>query len=159
MRLPNTVAEGSNTAESPAYRAARILARSYVMLLVCISLVAAISSISGIEVQLVGSEMAASDSMVEPSRGAIVLSGNEIPFAGLPALWLSEDQQWFTAWVIVTMIASMLSMPGPLKALLGSNRSRTDSEDAADRPVVNRILVAVSAWPLILLLVVTLPLA
>lgn len=147
MGALNTVTEGPSNPESTAYKAARVLARSYVAVLVCVSVLAALSTVLGFDPRI-----------VQP--GGVLLSGRaEIPFAGLPALWLTQDRQWFTAWVIVTMVASMLSMPGQIKAMLGSTRNNVESEDAADRPGVNRRLVAFSAWPLILLLVATLPLA
>jgi hypothetical protein len=147
MGTRSTVTDGPDTTERVAYRAARVVARSYVAALVVISFVAVLSTALGSQA-----------SIVKPGA-LMVSSGFEIPFAGLPALWLTEDQQWFTAWVIVTMVASMLSIPRSIRARVGSNAEGSEEPDGEQRPGANRRLVAVSAGPLLLVLAATLPLA
>lgn len=160
MEALNTVTEGPSNTESFAYRAMLVAARSYVAVLVLVSLLAVVSSVLGAQAQIVNSEIAGTDTAAQATVGDLLFSGGTaIPFVGLPAVWLAEDQTWFTAWVIITMIASMLSIPGPIRAFAGSRRPEVGTEEVEVKPGVNRRLVAISAWPLLLLLLVTLPLA
>ncbi|MGH1489891.1 MAG: hypothetical protein ACRBK7_10945 [Acidimicrobiales bacterium] len=154
-----------------AQKGARWFACAYVTVLVCVSLLAASSSALGYSAQVIGSEpmSAALDrgdlvlrAELDQADGTTEVSssgGVVIPLAGLPALWLTDDQRWFTVWFIVTLVATMLAIPAPLRSMIGPTNAGVVPRSESVRPRSSRLLVVVSSGPVILVLLATLPFA
>ncbi len=161
----------SSSAHFLAQRGARWFACTYVAVLVCVSLLAASSSALGYSAQVIGSEpksevldrgdlvLRAQPDQADGSAEVSSPGGVVIPLAGLPALWLTHDQRWFTVWFIITLVATMLAIPAPLRSMIGPTSASAASRSEGVRPRSSRLLVVVSSGPVLLVLVATLPFA